>query len=613
MFVYAPLIRPLLAVTNSAMDLASTAFAFVAQATQPTLSTQGTQATQPAYLSFFYGLFPHNSVALTVLVVCLVGASGLALGSIKIRGFRLGIPGAMFTGLILGNMVGLTALSKPVIEFVRDFGLIIFVYAVGVQVGPGFFASLRSRGLIFNFLAVAIVLLGAIVSVVIGVLLPKIGIYGAVGLFAGGTTNAPAFASASETIKSLFAANPAQGAAYINSLTAPGFAISYPFGLLGVILSMVIIRVLFRISPAHEADLADALDRGNKVAPARMNVEIKNPNLHGITIDKVKELQGHGVVISRIMHEGILSVASPETLIQMGDIVLAVGTPNELEEFRLIAGLESKTDLFCVPGSITTREILVTHGEVLGKDIDELELSERLGVTVTRVRRGEMQFTAVGHFRLQFGDRVLAVGESHSLDAVATKLGNSIRELNHPRLIPIFFGILLGVTLGSIPVAIPGLTVPVKLGLAAGPMIIAIILARLGRVGSLIWYMPHSASQLMREGGITLFLIGVGILAGPAFFTTLYSALGLQLLLLGALVTLIPLLIVGLFARAVLKINFLHICGTLAGALTSPSLAFTSTMTASEAPAIAFATVYPLAMILRVVTGQLLVLIFAGN
>lgn len=570
------------------------------------------QTTQAASPGLWQRMFPQGSVALTALIICLVAATGLGLGSVRFHGFSLGIPGVMFTGLIIGKLLGTAHLSEPVITFVRDFGLILFVYAVGAQVGPGFFASLRAQGMWWNLLAVTIVLSSAILCVIIALVLPGIGIHGAVGLFAGATTNAPAFGSATEAIRTVAGEQAPQ---LIRGLASPAFAISYPFGLLGVIVAMVLTRVIFRTSPAHEAELAEALERGNRIPPSVMNVEMQNTNLNGLSVDRIEQLQGRGIVISRVMQKntaGKVCAPRPEMKVSMGDVVLAVGAPQELEAFRLIAGRQSEVDLRSVPGEITTRQILVTHRPVLNKTVDELNLQQRLGVTITRVRRGDVQFTAVGHIELQFGDRVQAVGEASSLDAAAKELGDSLRELNLPRLLPIFVGLLIGVAVGSFPVAVPGLPVPVKLGLAAGPMIVAILLARLGRFGSLIWYMPYQASQLMRELGITLFLICVGLLAGPSFFDKLFSTLGLEFLVLGVVVTLAPLLAVALLARYWLKMNYLHICGLLAGSYTSPSLAYVHEITTSEAPAVAFATVYPLTMILRVLMGQILVLVFAG-
>jgi putative transport protein len=316
-------------------------------------------------------------------------------------------------------------------------------------------------------------------------------------------------------------------------------------------------------------------------------------------------------VISRVMQKQAVMVARPDTTVSIGDVLLAVGPTEELTALQLIVGEVSTVDLRALPSEITTRSVLVTHRGVLGKRVDQLDLSRRLGVAITRISRAGTEFTAVGNLRLQFGDLVRIVGESASIAAAAKELGDSARELNVPRLLPIFFGIALGVILGSIPVFLPRLPAPVKLGLASGPMIIAIVLARIGRIGPLIWYMPSGSSAMLRELGIVLFLIAVGLQAGKGFFDNLFSATGIQWLLMGAVITLVPLMLVALIARSIFKITYLHVCGLLAGSMTSPSLAFTSTMTSSEAPAVAFATVYPLTMILRVLLAQLIVLIFA--
>jgi putative transport protein len=558
-------------------------------------------ATNP----FLY-VFPENSVALTMLVVSLVAASGLALGGIKFKGFTLGIPGVMFTGLFFAVLIGPGKLNDQVMAFIRDFGLILFVYAVGVQVGPGFLASLRRNGLPLNLMAASIVVLGAILTVVIA-RATRIDIRAAVGLFAGATTNAPAFGSAGEALKSL---HPNTAALEISQKTGPAFAIAYPFGLLGVILAMVIIRAVFRVNPHEEAAELQASEKKSTGLEA-LNIEIKNPNLAGLALQRITELQGAGVVISRILHGTQLVVAKPDVEIALGDVLLAVGPGEELRDLRLIAGDESKVDLRALPSNIITRQVLVTHRNALGKTIEEMDLPRRWGVAITRIGRAGLEFTAVGHLRLQFGDRLRVVGETAAVDAIAREVGDSARELNVPRLLPIFVGIALGVILGSIPVFIPGLPAPVKLGLASGPMIVAIILARIGRVGPLIWYMPIGASALLRELGIVLFLIAVGLQSGNGFFNNLFSSTGAQWLTFGAVITLVPLLVVGIAAKRFFQCSFLHVCGLLAGSMTSPSLAFTQTMTPSEAPAVAFATVYPLTMILRVLLAQLIVLVFA--
>ena len=557
--------------------------------------------------TWFFSVFKPESVSLTVMVVAAVAASGLALGSLKIKGISLGIPGVMFTGLIIARMIGQDKLNANVVAFIQDFGLILFVYAVGVQVGPGFAASLRKRGLPLNVMAASIVLVGAILAIVIAAL-TGMDIKAAVGLFAGGTTNAPALGSAAEALKSVHGAD---GITEAGRLTKPAFAIAYPFGLMGVILVMVVLRALFKVSPQKEAELIEAAEKEGKVEPAAMNIELANPNLGGLMLQEIPSFNKTSVVVSRILQNKRITIAKPETRVHMGDVLLAVGEPADLEEFRMIVGARASVDLRSMPSQITTRPVLVTHREALGKTVDEMDLPRRLGVTITRVSRMGLEFTAVGNLRLQFGDRVRVVGDAESLDAAAKLLGDSPRELNLPRLLPIFIGILFGVFIGSLPVFVPGLPAPVKLGLASGPMIVAIILARVGRIGPVIWYMPHNASALLREFGIVLFLIAVGLSAGDGFFNALATPQGLYWLGLGAVITFVPLLVAGVIARKMLKMHYLHICGLLCGSMTSPSLAFTNTMTTSEAPAVSFATVYPLTMILRVLVAQVIVLLLA--
>lgn len=558
--------------------------------------------------NWFFELFPPGSVGLTVFIVAAVAALGLAAGSFRFRGVALGIPGVMFAGLIVGRILQLENLNASVVAFVRDFGLILFVYAIGVQVGPGFIASLRRQGLPLNLLALAIVLLGAGLAILVA---RQTGtdMRAAIGLFTGATTNAPALGSAEESLKSMHGT--VVGAKEMGELTGPAFAIAYPFGLLGVILAMILIRAIFRVHPQAEAEALKAAERAEAADLARLNIELVNPNVEGLAVKDIPALEKTNVVISRIHSKGMVRIPTPETVVHVGDVVLAVGLPAEVRDLQIILGKPAELDLLAVPSNITTRQILVTRRAALGKTVEELNLSRKFGVAATRVSRAGLEFTAVGALRLQFGDRIRAVGEAAAIDAAAKLLGDSSRELNTPRLLPMFVGIMLGVLLGSLQLKMPGLPAAVKLGLASGPLIVAIVLARVGRMGPLIWYMPQSASGLLRELGIVMFLIGVGLNGGEGFFAKIATREGLYWVAYGAAITLAPLLLVGAFARLALKTNYLHLCGLLCGSLNSPSLAFTQTMTTSEAPAVAFATVYPLTMISRVLVAQVLVLAFA--
>jgi putative transport protein len=551
------------------------------------------------------GLGPE-SAALTVLILSAAAAFGLALGSVRVRGASMGIGGVLFAGLALGKVLGPGNLNPHVLEFARDFGLILFVYTIGVQAGPGFMASLRRQGLPLNLLAAAVVLLGVAVTVVVA----KIGgvpMSNAVGLFAGATTNTPSLAAASQALRD---AKGAAGAALVPG-TVAGYAIAYPFGIVGIILTMLLLRAVFRVNLRREA-AALAEEEPERRPLARVNLQVDNPNLEGRRVGDIPVAGGGDVVISRVQHDGQTRVARPDTVVHRGDHVLAVGPSKALDDLRVVVGTEIKADLAALPGAVTTRRVLVTQPAVLGQTVDQLDLAGRLGVRVTRVRRGEVEVSPSPQVPLQFGDTLTVVGENEAIRRAAAELGDSLKQLNHPQIVSVFVGIALGVVLGSLPLRLPGVPAPVKLGLAGGPLIAAILLSRLGHAGPLIWHMPVSANFALRELGIALFLACVGVNAGGTFFETLAGGPGLYWMACGAAITAVPILTVGLFARAVLKMNYMTLCGLLSGSMTDPpALAFATAVTGSEVPNISYAAVYPLVMLLRVVAAQVLVLAFA--
>jgi putative transport protein len=342
-----------------------------------------------------------------------------------------------------------------------------------------------------------------------------------------------------------------------------------------------------------------------------MTLEVTNANLHGREIRKVPAYDDGDVVISRLFRDGQLTVATPRTVLRQGDVLLAVGPRDALDDLRVVVGRESPLDLTALPSAIIARVLLVTRRDVLGRNVDELDLAGRLGVTVTRLRRNEVELPPSPDVRLQFGDTALVVGEEAAIAKAAQILGDSVHRLNHPQIIPIFVGLALGVLLGSLPITFPGMPAPVKMGLAGGPLIVAIVLSRLGHIGPMIWHMPPSANFILREVGIVLFLACVGIKSGGEFFDTLLHGPGLTWMAWGAAVTAVPLLMVGLFARLVLKLNYMSLCGLLAGSMTDPpALAFAGTVTGSDAPSLSYAAVYPLVMLMRVIVAQVLVLAF---
>ena len=544
-------------------------------------------------------LLAHESVARTVLILAVAIATGTALGKIKVGGVTLGVAGVLFTSLTLGHF-GLN-IELGVLEFIREFGLILFVYTLGLQIGPGFFALLKSRGMGLNFFAASIVVLG----VGVAVLLIKLGRVDAVsgtGLLAGATTNTPSLAAAQQALRQSGAA---ESAAVILGL---GYAVAYPFGIIGIILTMVVVRLIFRIDVRAEVKAAESAGKQSQLIPVTRNFEVRNPNLAGHMLSEIPILSGSGVVVSRVSRGGSVEVARPDTELHPGDIVHAVGPASALEALRLVIGPEAQVDLKAVPGPVVNRRLIVTQASVFGKSIDEVTAFAEHYVVITRVTRGGLQFTPTASLRLQFGDILMAVGEAPMIDAAAPSVGNSPKALDSPQPIPFFLGIALGVLLGSVPLVLPGLPAAVKLGLAGGPLVAAILLSRMATTGPLVWHLPHTANLMLREIGISLFLAAVGLKSGEKFVGLLLGPQGLHWLGYGILITFVPLLVVGIVARGWKKLNYAELCGVLAGSMTDPpALAFAQQHLASDAPAVAYATVYPLTMLLRVFSAQLVI------
>ena len=545
-------------------------------------------------------------VAWAVLLLTLIGALGLVIASVKIRGVGLGIAGVLFAGIIVGHFG--FHIEKEILEFVREFGLILFVFTIGLQLGPGFFASLRKQGLKLNSLAVCVVLLGVATTLLVANKLLGIDLVASLGLLSGATTNTPSLGAAQQTLSTL-------GDAVADKVALPAlaYAVAYPGGVFGIILSLLALRLLFRINPEAEAEAFRAEQRKGIETLERMNLVVENANLENLSIGEIPGRREMGVIVSRIRRAGEpqVNTATEQTLLHRGDVILAVGSRKNLEKFRVIVGRESDVNLAKAPGRVVTRKIVVTRKDRLGKTIDELGLDERFGVTVTRVARADIEMTALPELALQFGDMLQVVGEEDAMPGVTKELGNSVRALNETNFIPIFVGIALGVLLGTVPIYFSGMPVPVRLGIAGGPLLLAIILSRIGRIGPLVWYMPANANTAFRELGIVLFLACVGLKAGEKFFSTVFTNEVLLWLAGGFAITELPILIVGIVARVFFKMNFTAISGLLAGSMTDPpALAFANAVCRSDAPSVAYATVYPLTMLLRIVVVQILVLVF---
>lgn len=554
-------------------------------------------------MTWLVQLFTAHSAAQAVVVLGLTIALGLALGQIRFFGVRLGVGGVLFSGLALAHF-GL-ALEHNVLEFAREFGLILFVYSIGMQVGPGFLDSLRRRGFRLNAMATLIVLLGVLLTVAFhrwgGIPLDA-----AVGLFSGAVTNTPSLAAATQAFKE---ASPALAEQAVGQ-AGLAYAVAYPFGIFGIILVMLLVKRIFRIDPAEELRRMEEQAKALNPPLETMTIEIANPNLEGMALGALPGAEDMGVVVSRVQADGIMQPAAPETQLKLGMLIHAVGRPAELEKFRILTGTRSAVDLPQAPGPLEVRHLVVSRRQVLGKTAPELHLAQKHGVTITRIQRSGTEFSAGSEAPLHFGDMVACVGAPEGLAAVERLLGNSAQDLDHPHVLPIFVGILLGAVLGSFPVAFPGLPSGVKLGVAGGPLLMSILLSRLHYVGGMLWYMPQSANLILREVGISLFLACVGLKAGDRFADAFSSGAGLYWLLAGACITFIPLLVAGVIGRVFMKCNYASMCGLLAGAMTDPpALAFAGQMLGSDAPASVYATVYPLTMILRILAGQLLVLL----
>jgi putative transport protein len=545
-----------------------------------------------------------ESVAHTIFVYCVVIAIGVFLGKVKVFGVSLGITFVLFAGIAMGHF-GFTG-NILVIDFVKDFGLILFVFSIGLQVGPGFFSSFRKGGLSLNILAVTIVLLGGTVTLALhfstGMSLPML-----VGVMSGAVTNTPGLGAAQQALIQVSGNTPGQAIPEIGL----GYAVAYPFGVLGIIMTMVLIRTTLHIDVRNELTLFNRDQYPTDSFPEKISVQVTNKQLFNKTILEIAKQISFEIVISRILRNGELLLASSETEIFENDIILVVTQKRYIPEVVKFIGIQSEMDLTAKSGKLISRRVMVTNREVFGKDLGSLRLRTRYNINITRVYRSGIELVASPHLRLQMGDRLTVVGDENSMEKVIEQLGNSIKRLNEPNIVPIFIGILLGVLLGSIPIHIPGIINPIKLGLAGGPLIVAILLSKYGYRFSLVSYTTPSANLMLREIGIVLFLASVGLTAGQKFIPTLLSGDGFRWMGYGALITLVPLLLIGFFSRYILKRNYLEICGLIAGSMTDPpALAFANGIAQSEAPAVAYATVYPLVMFLRIFIAQLLILLF---
>lgn len=551
-------------------------------------------------MSSLLEIFTETSTASTLLFLAVVGALGIFIGKLRIGSLKLGIAGVLFVGLLVGHLGA--HIDHGVLHFVKEFGLILFVYSIGIEIGPRFLSSLRNNGMKLNILAGLIVFLGLACAFFVKYAF-DLDTAVIAGLFSGAVTNTPSLGAVQSLITDQFA-----NGAELSEISGMAYAVAYPFGILGIILAMAIIRLVFNIKVPKEVNNYKEAQASSSGNVQTIRAEVSNPNLFGETLAALTASIHKDFVVSRIFRNGEYIIPEGKMILEKGDIVVGLCSKEAVHDVELVIGKTSVQESFQITGELSMRHILMTNRKLAGKTLKDINLSSMFPANITRVFRGETEIIPSGDTRLEFGDTIRVVGRREKMDFIAKFLGNSLRDLSHPNLIPLFIGIFLGILLGSIPIFIPGLPAPAKLGLAGGPLIIALLLGHKGRIGHFDFYMTPSANHFIREMGIVLFLGCVGIGSGKHFWETIVNG-GYMWMLYAAIITFVPLIIVGVIGRF-LKINYLTICGYLSGSMTDPpALEFANNIAPVQAQATAYATVYPLTMFLRILVAQILVLL----
>ncbi len=561
-----------------------------------------------------------TSIAHIVLLYSIVISAGVLLGKLKVGGVSLGVTFVLFVGIIAGHflrqgqvMFGYAPEPLSVLNFIQDFGLILFVYSIGLQVGPSFFTSFKEGGVRMNTIAAGVVLLNIAVMLTLYYCfmdtsdphsLPMM-----VGVLCGAVTNTPGLGAANAAIDQIGASNLGGSLPVI----ANGYACAYPLGVLGIIGSIILLRFIFKINFKKEEDaFYENNSKNATVKPHLMHIEVSNPSISGKTILQLRTYLGRDFVCSRMLHNGHVSIPNKDTVLNVGDIMYIVSAEGDSEAISAFIGKEVQIDWDEQDTPMVSKKILVTRDKVNGKSLGSLHPSSIYGVNVTRLYRSGIELFAHPGVNLQVGDRLTVVGPEDAVDRFANKLGNQKNRLDKPNLLTIFVGILVGIIFGSLPFSIPGMSMPVKLGLAGGPLIVAILVGRFGFKLKLVAYTTNSASMMIRDIGLVLFLASVGIKAGGNFVETVMNG-GLQYVLFGFLITTIPLIIMGIVARLYYKQNYFLMMGMLAGATTDPpALAYSTATANNDIPSVGYSTVYPLSMFLRIITAQLIILLLCS-
>ena len=556
-------------------------------------------------MSWINELLWGSGIGHSILLLSIVIALGIQLGKIKIFGISLGITLVLFVGIVMGHF-GFT-MNPDILHFFKEFGLILFVYSVGMQVGPGFFSSFKQGGVTLNMLACGIVFLGVVTALVIhyvtGVPIPAM-----VGIVSGAVTNTPGLGAAQQAYTDMF------GVA--DPTIALGYAVAYPLGVIGIILGLIVIRYAFRVNFEKETEQLNSEDSSHNNEAKPISLIVKNPAIFGKTVAEISSLIERDFVVSRVWRNDNkqIEMASAQTVLNEDDKIFVITTEQDAETIKAFIGIEfemERKQWIRMESQFINRRILVTKPELNGKRLGQLKLRKLYGINITRINRSGIDLVATPNLTLQVGDRVNVVGTESAVTNVEKVLGNSLKRLNEPNLIAIFVGIALGIFLGSIPLTFPGIPQPVKLGLAGGPLIVAILVSRFGYHYKLITYTTQSANFMLREIGITLFLACVGIGAGDGFVDTIVNNGGFAWIGYGFIITFLPLIIIGSIGRYFCKVNYFTLMGLIAGSTTDPpALAYSNATAGNDAPAVGYATVYPLTMFLRVLTAQLMILFF---
>ena len=545
-----------------------------------------------------------GGVAHSVLILSLVIAFGIMLAKIKVAGVSLGITWILFVGIVFGHFD--MTLNEHLLHFMKEFGLILFVYSIGLQVGPGFFSAFKKGGLTLNLLAMLVVFLGVVITIILH-FVTGTPITTMVGILSGAVTNTPGLGAAQQANSDL------------NGIDAPeialGYAVAYPLGVVGIILSLIALKYILRINTkTEEAEAERGLGHIQELTVRPISFEIRNEAIDGKKIKDIRPLMNRDFVISRVQyHDGQgTELANSDTVLHLNDKILVISTPKDIEAISVFFGKQIDMQWEQLDKKLISRRILITKPELNGKMLSQLKIRNNFGASITRVNRSGVDLVAAPQLQLQTGDRVTIVGSELAVSHAEKVLGNSMKRLDHPNLIPIFLGIALGCILGSTPFVFPGIPQPVKLGLAGGPLIVSILISRFGPQYKMITYTTMSANLMLREIGISLFLACVGLGAGKGFVETVIYDGGYVWVGYGVIITIVPLLIAGLVGRYVFKLNYYTLIGVLGGSTTNPpALAYSNDLTSCDAPAVGYATVYPLTMFLRVLTAQILILALA--